>query len=144
MGKQIWWFFTAFCNCKQVFKTQKQLPYSVKLPREKTLRISQFCGYLQKCSPWKSYFSSIRESFLPRKLSAITVHCMGVYQTAVLSEETFVDTGILEWKLIRTWMAGTYHKCNIIWHYRIFFVVRKVIHTDIICILPSFPDFPTL
>ena len=51
---------------------------------------------------------------------------MGVYQTAVLSKETILHYSrlILECKLI--------------------FVVLKVIHTNTVCILSSFPDFPTL
>ena len=65
------------------------VPYSRKLSREKTCRISRFCSYSskfsqwnwgvwclfpatpvsnpQKVSPQKSYFSPIHESFLPRK-----------------------------------------------------------------------------
>jgi len=103
----------------------------------KRSQISEFCGYPWKFSPqnlgvwlplaqqkWaicKSFLLEIiffinPRKFSPSKVFRYTVHCMGVYQTAVLSNETFlnysIDTGILEWKLIRTWMAGTYHKLS--------------------------------
>ena len=104
--------------------------------RESFLRKICGCGFLwhskseqfAKVLSVKIVFFINPRKFSPSKVFRYTVHCMGVYQTAVLSNETFlnysIDTGILEWKLIvlaiKKWMVGRpRNEANCIWLVRL-------------------------